>query len=138
MGIDCAGDFVLDFAGATATGSYGTQRDPDQRVEIHGTRATFAIEIPFNAPPDRSCRATITSQDGSVERLAFDVCDQYTLQGDDVSGAILEGRPAPYPLEDSVANLVVIDAIFAAGGLEAGRSGGPRDRRSDTASPQST
>ena len=113
MGIDCAGDFVLQFAGATATGTYGTQREPEQRVEIHGTCATFAIDIPFNAPPDRPCLATITGQDGSVERLAFDICDQYTLQGDDVSLAILEGRPAPYPLEDSIANLAVIDAIFA-------------------------
>jgi predicted dehydrogenase len=115
FGIDCAGDFVLQFAGATATGTYGTQREPDQRVEIHGSRATFAIEIPFNAPPDRPCRATVTATGRSSEILTFDVCDQYTLQADDVSRAILEGRPAPYPLEDSIANMEVIDEIFAAG-----------------------
>ena len=112
LGIDCAGDFVLRFAGAVAMGTYGTQRDPDQRVEIHGSRATFAIDIPFNAPPDRPCRATITGADGSSETLTFDVCDQYTLQGDDVSAAILEGRPAPYPLEDSILNMGVIDQIL--------------------------
>lgn len=112
LGIDCAGDFVLRFAGAVATGTYGTQRDPDQRVEIHGSRATFAIEIPFNAPPDRPCRATITGADGASETLTFDICDQYTLQGDDVSRAILEGRPAPYPLEDSILNMGVIDEIL--------------------------
>jgi predicted dehydrogenase len=115
MGIDAAGDFVLQFAGATATGTYGTQRDPEQRVEIQGSLATFAIEIPFNAPPDRPCHALLTPREGPPQPLTFDVCDQYTLQGDAVSQAILEQRPAPYPLEDSIANMAVIDAIFAAG-----------------------
>lgn len=115
LGIDCAGDFTLSFTGATATGSYGTQHDPEQRVEIHGARASLAIEIPFNAPSDRPCRATFTLATGVAERWSFDVSDQYTLQGDAVSRAILEGRPAPYPLEDSIANMDVIDAVFAAG-----------------------
>lgn len=115
MGIDSDGEFVLDFSGATAHGTYGTQRDPEQRVEIHGSRATFAIEIPFNAPPDRPCRATITNAGGSSEVLTFDTCDQYTRQGDDVSEAILQGRPASYPVEDSIANMEVIDKMFAVG-----------------------
>ena len=113
MGIDSAGDFVLGFTNGTAHGTYGTQREPEQRVEIHGTKATFAIEIPFNAPPDRPCVATITPTSGAPRTLTFDVCDQYTLQGDDVSRAILEGRPATYPLEDSIANMAVMDKISA-------------------------
>ena len=120
MGIDRAGDFVLEFSGATASGTYGTQRDPEQRVEIHGSRASFAIEIPFNAPPDRPCLATMTPVGGVTRTLSFDICDQYTLQGDDVSRAILDGRPAPYPLEDSIKNMDVIDRIFAIGGAPRG------------------
>jgi predicted dehydrogenase len=116
MGVDSSGDFVLTFPHGTATATYGTQRDPDQRVEIRGSDATFAVEIPFNAPPDRPCIATLTPRRGNPRTLTFDVCDQYTLQGDDVSLAILEGRAAPYPLEDSIANMAVIDAIFALGG----------------------
>jgi predicted dehydrogenase len=39
------------------------------------------------------------------------VCDQYTLQGDAFSGAIRDGAPQPLPLEDSVANVRVLDAV---------------------------
>jgi predicted dehydrogenase len=34
------------------------------------------------------------------------------VQGDVFSKAILDGRPAPVPLEDSVQTMAVIDAIF--------------------------
>jgi predicted dehydrogenase len=42
----------------------------------------------------------------------FPIVDQYTLQGDAFSRAILEGTPVPVPLEEAVANMAVIDAIF--------------------------
>jgi predicted dehydrogenase len=41
-------------------------------------------------------------------------CDQYTIQGDVFSRAILEDREVPVPLEDAIANMAVIDAIFRA------------------------
>jgi predicted dehydrogenase len=52
--------------------------------------------------------------DGTASREAIDidVCDQYTIQGDLFSEAIRRGTPAPYPLEDSIANMRVIDALF--------------------------
>jgi predicted dehydrogenase len=46
-------------------------------------------------------------------------CDQYTLQGDRFSRAILEHTPPPVPLEDSVRNMAVIDAVVRA--AESGR-----------------
>ena len=45
----------------------------------------------------------------------FPVCDQYTLQGDAFSKAVLEGGEVPVPIEDAIANMAVIDAIFASG-----------------------
>ena len=39
-------------------------------------------------------------------------CDQYTLQGDAFSQAIRESALPPVPLEDSLHNMAVIDAIF--------------------------
>ena len=47
-----------------------------------------------------------------IETIEVDTCDQYTIQGDLFSQAILEGRPAPAPLEDSVMNMECIDAVF--------------------------
>ncbi|HET7104019.1 MAG TPA: Gfo/Idh/MocA family oxidoreductase, partial [Terracidiphilus sp.] len=45
----------------------------------------------------------------------FPVCDQYTLQGDAFSRAILDGTEVPVPLEDAIRNMAVIDALFRSG-----------------------
>ncbi len=47
---------------------------------------------------------------------SFDVADQYTRQGDVFSAAILGQAPLEFPLEDAVANMRVIDALFRAAG----------------------
>ena len=114
--VDRLSSMLLDFPSGHAIGTCGTQLAPAQSVAISGTRGRIEIEIPFNAPPDRPCRLTV--EDGSNlggasrEPVQIDVCDQYTIQGDLFSRAVREGTPAPYPLEDSVSNLRVIDALF--------------------------
>ena len=41
----------------------------------------------------------------------FEICDQYTIQGDLLARAILDDTPVPTPLTDAVANMRVIEAI---------------------------
>jgi len=115
MGIDRLTSLMLEFERGHAIGTCSTQLVPHQRVEVLGTRGRIEIPIPFNAPPDRPTRIFV--DDGSdlggasVQTIEFEVCDQYTLQGDRFSRAILDHGPAPYPLEDSILNMRVIDAL---------------------------
>jgi len=102
---------ILDFGRGTATFTCSTQLTPYQRVNIYGTTGRVEIEIPFNAPPDRPTKMW-HQHHGSIDEIVFDVCDQYTLQGDLFSQAILNDTPVPTPIEDAVANMRVIDAIF--------------------------
>ena len=102
---------ILDFGRGTATFTCSTQLTPYQRVNIYGTTGRVEIEIPFNAPPDRPTNMW-HQHDGTIDEIVFDVCDQYTLQGDLFSQAILDDTPVPTPIEDAVANMRVIDAIF--------------------------
>jgi len=83
---------------------------PYQRVNIFGTEGRIEIEIPFNASPDQPCRMWCQTQD-QTEEISFPICDQYTIQGDLLSKAILNDTDVPTPLEDAVANMKVIDAI---------------------------
>ena len=46
-----------------------------------------------------------------IEEINFPICDQYTIQGDLFSKAILNDTDVPTPLEDAVANMKVIDAL---------------------------
>ena len=45
--------------------------------------------------------------------MALEVCNQYTIQGDLFSRAVLEDREVPVPLEDAVANMQVIEALIS-------------------------
>lgn len=102
---------LLDFGDGTATFTCSTQLTPYQRVHIYGTEGRIEIEIPFNAPPDRACR--IWHHHGAAtDEIVFDVVDQYTLQADLFARAILNDTPVPTPIEDAVANMRVLEAIF--------------------------
>jgi len=110
---------LLDFPGGQAIFTCSTQLVPHQRIQFLGTKGRIEVEIPVNAPPDRPTRILIDSGGdlfgGGIITETFAVCDQYTLQGDAFSKAILDGTEAPVPVEDSIRNMAVIEAIFRSG-----------------------
>jgi predicted dehydrogenase len=116
MRIDVLTSGILHFPSGQCVFTCGTQIVPYQRVQILGTKARIEIEIPFNAPPDQPCRIFI--DDGvdlsgrGAEALEFETCNQYTIQGDLFSKSIRQGTELPVPLEGSVRNMAVIEALF--------------------------
>jgi predicted dehydrogenase len=107
FGTDRLSSAMLDYGNGRCVFTCSTQLAPAQRVHLFGDKGSFEIEIPFNAPPDAPC---IVRLNGIREELP--VCDQYTIQGDLFSQAILHDRPVPVSLEDARANMRVIEAIF--------------------------
>ncbi|MHB8974171.1 MAG: Gfo/Idh/MocA family protein [Pirellulaceae bacterium] len=105
---------ILDFGSGTSAFTCSTQLAPYQRVNIFGTDGRVEIEIPFNAPTDRPCK--LWHQRGSTsELIEFDICDQYTIQGDLFARAIRDDTEVPTPLADGIANMRVIEAIVRSG-----------------------
>lgn len=119
MGTDYLASAILDFSPAEALFTCSTQLVPYQTFQIFGTKGRVEIEIPYNAPPDRPCRIFVDNGKdlfgGGMRTEEFPVCDQYTIQGDAFSKAILEGGTVPVPLEDALRNMTVIEAVFRAG-----------------------
>lgn len=112
MKVDRLTSGILEFGSGTSTFTCATQLVPCQRVNIFGTKGRIEIEIPFNAPSDRPCK--VWYGDGNrIEEVVLDICNQYTIQGDLFSRAVLEDRDVPVPLEDAVANMQVIDALIS-------------------------
>jgi predicted dehydrogenase len=107
---------MLHFPGGHAVFTCSTQLIPYQRIHFLGTRGRIEIEIPFNAPTGSPTRLFIDSSgdlSGSgITTETFPVCDQYTAQGDAFSKAVLEGTEIPVPLEEGIANMRVIEAVF--------------------------
>jgi len=109
--IDRLASGILDFERGTSTFTCATQLSPYQRVNIFGTEGRVEIEIPFNAPPDRPCKIWYQHGD-ETEEILLDICNQYTIQGDLFSQAVLNDTGVPTPIEDAVANMKVIEAVF--------------------------
>ncbi len=109
---DILSSVMLDFGSGTSTFTCSTQLAPYQRVHIVGDTGRIEIEIPFNAPPDQPCRLWHQGETTGIEETCFDICDQYGIQGDLFSRAIIDDTPVPTPIEDAVENMQVIEAIF--------------------------
>jgi predicted dehydrogenase len=116
FGTDRLASALMEFASGQSSFLCGTQVVPYQRAQILGTRGRIEVEIPFNAPPDRPTRILVDdgrdAMGSGLEVRAFEACDQYTLQADEMSRAVRDGRPSSIGLEDAVANMEVIDALF--------------------------
>jgi predicted dehydrogenase len=107
---------ILDFGRGTSTFTCSTQLTSYQRVNIFGTEGRIEIEIPFNAPPDQPTRMWHQYGD-EIDQILLDTCNQYTIQGDLFSQAVLEDTGVPTPLKDAVANMKVIEAVVRSGEL---------------------
>jgi predicted dehydrogenase len=125
-GTDTVVSGILRFGDRQATFTASTRAEDDQRVDVYGTRGRISVEIPFNIPPDRPTRIRVASGGDppvapDIETLTFAAADPYTAEAEAFAQAVLAGRPAPVPPADAVANLRVIEALFASS--EAARSG---------------
>ena len=106
-----------------AVGACGIRQISHQRVEVFGSRGRLEVEIPFNAPPDRPCRLFVDTVgsvfETGVETIALPICDQYAIQAELFARAILDRTRVAWPLEQSLDNMRVIEALFRS--AESGR-----------------
>jgi len=107
---------LLQFPSGQGVFTVSTQSVPYQRAQIIGTKGRIEVHIPVNTPPDRAVRISIDSGadlfGGGIRTEEFPVCDQYTIQGDLFSRAVRGDGDVPTPLEDSIRNMAVIEALF--------------------------
>jgi predicted dehydrogenase len=115
---------ILEFPAGQAVFTCSTQLAYNQRFSILGTIGRIDLERPINPPNNEPTRILIDDNPsdptgGGVTAEMIPACDQFTIQGDLFSRAIREDGEVAVPLEDSVRNMRVIDAIFRS--AESGR-----------------
>ena len=110
---------ILDFPGGQSIFTCSTQLVPYERIYFLASKGRIELEIPVNTALDRPTRLFIDSGadlfGGGITTETFPACDQYTLQGDAFSKAILDNTEVPVPVEDAIKNMAVIEAIFRSG-----------------------
>lgn len=110
FGTDRLTSGLLTFGSGTSVFSCSTQSFSDSYVKIYGTEGMIDIGSPFNYDPSKQTELKLLiGGEESVE--TFEACNQYTLQANAFATAVTEDSPVPISLDDSVANMVVLDRI---------------------------
>ena len=125
--VDRLGSALLRFPTGQATFAFSGQLVAHQRMQVFGTSGRIEVVIPFNAP--MATPTTIRIDTGrelgaTGESIEVPAADQYALQADAFASAIRGEREMPMSLEDSIANMAVIDAIVES--VKSGRWESPR------------
>lgn len=108
--VDSHASGVLEFEKGRAIFFSSIQLAENQAVKLFGTEGSIEFEIPFNPLPGRPAKIWLT-QGGRREEILFEPCNQYTLQADVFSRAILNNTALPVTLEDALHNMIAIQAI---------------------------
>lgn len=120
LGIDRLTSGLLAFpGGGQLTFSSALQLAAYQRVVVLGSQGRIEVSVPFTPQKDYACRIIIDSgaspggSSGTFEQ--FPAVDQYALQCDQAA-AVMRGEAAQeFPIEDAIANMRVIDALYRSG-----------------------
>ncbi len=115
MKVDQLVNVLLDFPNGQANYLSSQRLANYERTVICGTEGRIEIPIPYNAPSDVGCKLIIddgSAYDGSSAVIEeMEAVDQYTLEAELFSEAVRSGGPQLIPLEYSINNMRVIDAV---------------------------
>ncbi|NBC02733.1 MAG: gfo/Idh/MocA family oxidoreductase, partial [Bacteroidetes bacterium] len=101
---------LLRFEGGTSVFTCATQCYKDQYVKVFGTEGKIEMDWPFNPDFTKTQRLQVViGVEKTIEEFA--PVDHFTLQAEAFAKSILEDKPVPVSLEDSIKNMKVIDAM---------------------------
>lgn len=108
---------LVDFGdGRRLDFTVATQVAPHQRIELSGSNGRIEIPVPVNPAQGAATRLFVddcTSLEGAgVVTEALPPADQYELQGEAFSRAVHGTAPLQFGVDDAIANMRAIDALF--------------------------
>jgi predicted dehydrogenase len=125
-GVDRLTSAILRFPSGQAMLTTGMELVPVQHAQLIGTAGHLFLPDAWTPPPERPSElvleTSLSLEHPAPERMTFDAVNQYTRLGEAFAEAARTGGPGPIPLEDSIRNMAVLDALrrsAASGRLEA-------------------
>jgi len=120
FGTDRFASVRADFGEFEMTFYLSTQMAARQSMVFHGDKGFIELAAPFNANLYEGDEVRLHDRDhGSMRTFRYTGIDQYALQVEAFSRAVLGGKAADverlFSLEDSIRNQRVLDAIYKAG-----------------------
>ncbi|HTB59024.1 MAG TPA: Gfo/Idh/MocA family oxidoreductase [Polyangia bacterium] len=115
-GVDVLSSAMLEFPTGQATLTCGMELGPMQRALLLGTKGHLDVPIAWTPPFDRPSELTLETSSAlespTAERRTFEPVNQYALLVAAFARAAAGGGPTPVPLEDSVKNVAVLEALY--------------------------
>jgi len=111
FGVDTAATALMKFKEGTSSFFSSIQVEERQQAQIFGTEGKIEFEIPFNPIADKLSKIFL-HHNNKTEEIIIEPCDQYAIQADLLSLAIINDTKVPTPLEDAVDNMKVIENII--------------------------
>lgn len=110
--VDCFVSGILEFADGSSTFTASTKIENDQYVKASGEAGSVIIPLPFSPIADTETEIFL-QRDRQSEKFAIAGSDHYREMADAFALSILNDQPVPTPLSDALANMTIIDALFA-------------------------
>jgi predicted dehydrogenase len=114
-GVDRLTSAILEFPQGHAVFSVGMETFPVQRAQLIGTAGHMEMVNPWNPAGDRPAEIVLNTSP-EIDKpapppISVPAVDQYTLLAEEFARAAQAGGAGPVPLEDSVKNMAVLDAL---------------------------
>lgn len=110
--VDCFVSGILEFAEGTATFNASTKVEGNQYMEASGEAGGLRIAVPFSPLGDAATQIEI-KHSGQTEIIELAPSDQYREMADAFAQSVFQQTGVPTPLGDALANMRVIDSVFA-------------------------
>jgi predicted dehydrogenase len=115
QGVDFLTSAILEFPQGHAIFTTGMEVFPVQRAQLMGTAGTIHMVNPWN-PPHNLPSEMVFNTTPEIEKLEpsairFVPVNQYTILAERFARAAEAGGPGPVPLQDSIQNMAVLDAL---------------------------
>ena len=110
--VDCFVSGMMEFADGNATFSVSTKSEAGQYVHIHGEQGSILMPLPFTPQAEASTHIILKRKDVR-EEIVQAPSDHYLNMADEFAQSVFAKESVPTPLSDALANMKIIDAIFA-------------------------
>jgi predicted dehydrogenase len=116
QGVDRLTSAILEFPQGHAVFTTGMEIFPVQRAQLIGTGGHIEMVNPWNPPHDQPSEMVLNNhpqiEKPAPQVIPFVPVSQYSILVQEFARAAkLGGNPGPVPLEDSIKNMVVLDAL---------------------------
>jgi predicted dehydrogenase len=114
-GVDVMTSALLHFPRGHASFTCSMGLAPQQRAQILGSKGHIDLAHAWNPAADRPAELVLETsarlEASTAERIEFPPVNQYTILAQLFARAAAGGGPGPIPLEDSIKNMAVLDAL---------------------------